>query len=35
MYYCTELLDEEGLEGKFKDTILSLRDDQICKSFLA
>ena len=29
MYHCIELLDEGGLEGKFKDTILSLREDQI------
>ena len=26
-----ELLDEGGLDGKFKDTILSLREDQVCK----
>ena len=32
MVYCKELLDEGGLEGKFKDTILSLREDQIRKS---
>ena len=31
LWYCTELLDEGGLEGQFKDTMLSLRDDQIRK----
>ena len=35
VFHFVELLDDGGVEGQFKETILSLREDQMRKFFLA